>query len=577
MQSEAAQPIPMAESSRPTSRRIRLLMVTLVGAAMAMLAGGCLFWIVAMRSEALSDADTSLRHTAHLLAETAATNFLAIDKVLLGTSEVAARQDRIDALLPFLRRQLAETPVARALLVIGPDGMSRAATNLPDPYKPVDLSDRPYFRHHQDASASALFVSGVIQSRNDNRWIMVLSRKIETPDGAFAGVVAATINLEHLSTVIKAAARTATDTALLVMPDGTILARTPDHERFAGQSLAASPDFKRIKTQPSGGGDTVSPLDGRNRLYAFHAALHHPVIAIASSDRSAVLKDWRRHSFLIAMAALLIGTVIATLTLLLIRQLERMDATLEELARSRLAADAASHAKSAFLANMSHELRTPLNAIIGFSDALIAGFPDHSCRTRCHDYLGHVQSSGHLLLALINDVLDLSKIEAGRMEIDAIPTAIMPLVRECGEIVRMRSEHKGVMLTVTGLDRDLMAMADPRRLRQILLNLLSNAVKFTPEGGRIILEADSDDRQLFLTVSDTGAGMTAEEIAVALTPFGQNPSEVAKAEAGTGLGLPLSKRLAEMHGGSLSVSSIPGRGTTVTVAIPLSQPPVPKT
>jgi two-component system cell cycle sensor histidine kinase PleC len=551
-------------------------MVTLVGAAMSILAGGCLFWIVAMRSEALFDADTNLRHTAHLLAETAATNFMAIDKVLLGTSEVAARQGRTEPLLPFLRRQLAETPVARALLVIGPDGMSRVATNLPDPYKPVDLSDRPYFRHHLDAAASPLFVSGVIQSRNDDRWIMVLSRRIETPDGRFAGVVAATINLEHLSTVIKAAARTSTDTALLVMPDGTILARTPDHDRFVGQSLASNPDFGRIRTQPSGSGDTVSFLDGRHRLYAFHAAPHHPVIAIASHDQSAVLKEWRRHGIMIALAAMLVASVIATLTLLLIRQLRRMDDTLDELARSRLAADAASHAKSSFLANMSHELRTPLNAIIGFSDALLTGFPDHSCRPRCHEYLGHVQSSGHLLLALINDILDLSKIEAGRMEIDAVPTAIMPLVRECGEIIRMRAEHKGITLTIAGHDGDLTATADPRRLRQILLNLLSNAVKFTPEGGRVILEADSDGHQLILTVNDTGTGMSAEEITVALTPFGQNPSEVAKAEAGTGLGLPLSKRLAEMHGGALSVTSIPGRGTTVTVTIPLSPPSPPK-
>ncbi|ARJ64724.1 hypothetical protein WV31_03075 [Magnetospirillum sp. ME-1] len=551
-------------------------MVTLVGAAMAMLAGGCLFWILAMRSEALFDADTNLRHTAHLLAETAATNLLAIDKVLLGTSEVAAQQGRADALLPFLRRQLAETPVARALLVIGPDGISRVATNLPDPYKPVNLSDRPYFRHHLDGTASPLFISSVIQSRNDDRWIMVLSRRIETPDGRFAGVVAATINLEHLSTVIKVAARTSTDTALLVMPDGTILARTPDHNRFVGQSLGSSLDFEQIRNKPSGSGDAVSPLDGRNRLYAFHAATNHPVIAIASHDRGAVLKEWRRHGMLIALAALSIAGVIAALALLLIRQLRRMDDTLDELARSRLAADAASHAKSSFLANMSHELRTPLNAIIGFSDALIAGFPGHSCRSRCHEYLGHVQSSGRLLLALIDDILDLSKIEAGRMEIDLAPTAIMPLVKECGDFVGMRAEHKGITLAMPGLDRDLTASVDPRRLRQILLNLLSNAVKFTPEGGRIILEAESDDRHLFLTVNDTGVGMSAAEIAVALTPFGQNPSEVAKAEAGSGLGLPLSKRLAEMHGGSLSVTSIPGRGTTVTVTIPLS-PPAPKT
>ncbi|EME70592.1 putative sensor histidine kinase [Paramagnetospirillum caucaseum] len=539
---------------------------------MAMLVGGTVFWIMVTRNEALFDADTNLRHTSHLLAEAAASNFIAIDKVLLGTAEVAALQGQGAGLLSFLRRQLAEAPAARALLVIGPDGMSRVATNLPDPYKPVDLSDRPYFRHHRDGSPKALHVSGLIQSRNDNRWIMVLSRRIETPDGSFAGVAAATINLEQLASILTAAARNASDSALLVTPDGTILARTPDHDRYVGKSLAGLPAFERTRTEANGNGEIVSPLDGRKRLYAFHKATSHPVIAVATNQQDILLADWRRHSVLLAVVAVLVGLVTGTLALLLVRQLDRMHRTLGELAQSRLAADAANRAKSAFLANMSHELRTPLNAIIGFSDALMTGIPGHSCQTRCHDYLGHVQSSGRHLLALINDILDLSKIEAGSVEVEPAPTRIAPLVEECVELIRGPAGIKTIALATTGLNQDLEAVVDSRRLRQILLNLLSNAVKFTPEGGRVIVEVESDAHQLSLTVNDTGIGMTPEEIAVALTPFGQNPSRLTSTETGTGLGLPLSKRLAEMHGGSIAIASIPGRGTTVTVSLPLSPP-----
>jgi two-component system cell cycle sensor histidine kinase PleC len=264
--------------------------------------------------------------------------------------------------------------------------------------------------------------------------------------------------------------------------------------------------------------------------------------------------------------------VIGGLALLLSRQLDRMDRTLADLAQSRRDAEAASHAKSTFLSSMSHELRTPLNAIIGFSDALMIGIPGHSCEPRCHEYLGHVRSSGHHLLALINDILDLSKIEAGKMPIQAVPTAIGEVVEECVEIIRGRAEAKAITLTSVGLRTDLTAIVDPRRLRQILFNLLANAVKFTPEGGQVIAEVDWEPHQLSIAVADTGIGMSAEEIEVALTPFGQVPSNLSEAEAGTGLGLPLSRRLAEMHGGSLTVSSIPGQGTTVTVLLPL--PPV---
>ncbi len=570
MHPAAAQPTLLPESARPASRHIRLLIAVLVTAIMILLAGGTTVWIVVSRQEILRDADTGLRHTAHLLAEAAASNFITVDKVLLASAEVAALQGRSAGLLTFLRRQLTEAPAARALLVIGPDGISRVATNLPDPRRPVDLSDRPYFRHHLDGSAPALYVSGVIQSRNDGRWIMVLSRRIETPDGAFAGVVAATINLEQLASILRAAARNTRDSALLVTPDGAILARTPDHERYVGKSLAGIAAFERTRTEANGGGEVAaSPLDGQRRLYAFHKATSHPVIAVTSHEQDALLTDWRRHSLLLAAAAILVGLVIGTLALILVRQLERMRDTLEELARSRRAADAANRAKSAFLANMSHELRTPLNAIIGFSDALMEGIPGHSCQTRCQDYLGHVQTSGRHLLTLINDILDLSKIEADRLEVAPVPTVVAGLVGECVGIIRTQAEAKDISITTAGLGRDLVAMVDPRRLRQILLNLLSNAVKFTPQGGRVILEVEHDSGQLSLTVNDTGIGMAPEEIAVALTPFGQNPSELAKAEAGTGLGLPLSKRLVELHGGSLSIASIPGRGTTVTVHIPL--------
>jgi two-component system cell cycle sensor histidine kinase PleC len=550
-------------------------MAVLVGTVMAILVGGTVFWVAFTRQEVLRDADTNLRFTSHLLAEVGASKLITVDKVLIGAAEVAAQHAGKGSLLTFLRRQITEAPTARALLVIGADGMSRVATNLPDPFKPVDLSDRPYFQHHRDTPLSTLHVSGIIQSRNDGRKILVMSRRIETPDGSFAGIVAATVDLEHLASTLKAAAGHPNDAALLLSPDGTILARAPDHERHVGQSLTGFPAFERSRRETEGAGDVISPLDGHRRLYAFYKSSQYPIIAVASHDHDVLLRDWRRNSVLFSAMAMAAAMLIATLALMLAEQLKRMDKTLAELANSRHAADAANRAKSAFLANMSHELRTPLNAVIGFSDALITGFPGHSCHARCQDYLGHVRTSGRHLLALINDLLDLSKIEAGKADLEPSLVQLRLLIEECVQLIQPAAGFKEITVTAIGPDQDLMVVTDPRRLRQILLNLLSNAIKFTPKGGRIIVSAESDSSHMTLTVNDTGIGMTEDEITVALTPFGQNSAELARENAGTGLGLPLSGHLAELLGGTLSIASIPGRGTTVTVILPLRRDDAP--
>ncbi len=235
-------------------------------------------------------------------------------------------------------------------------------------------------------------------------------------------------------------------------------------------------------------------------------------------------------------------------------------------------AEAARRSMSGFLANMSHELRTPLNAIIGFSsmmkDEMIGPLGDKAYKSYAND----IHASGSLLLDIINDVLDVSKIEAGkhRIEEDCVPVG--QLLNSCLRLIGTRASTAGLAL---GSHSDVGALelrADPRALKQILLNLLSNAVKFTPEGGRIDLAAHLDENGDFLfQVSDDGIGMATEEIPRALAVFGQIESDLASRHQGTGLGLPLAQRLTEMHGGSLELESAPGRGTTVTVRLPAAR------
>jgi signal transduction histidine kinase len=232
-------------------------------------------------------------------------------------------------------------------------------------------------------------------------------------------------------------------------------------------------------------------------------------------------------------------------------------------------AELANRSKSEFLANMSHELRTPLNAIIGFSQIIEAQMFGPVEPAQYREYANDIHESGRHLLSLINDILDLSKIEARKYEIRETDVDIFEAVDASVRLVRERADEAGV-----DLDKDLssdlpLLTADPRAVKQILLNLLSNAVKFTDQGGRVTVRAQvRADGALAIAVTDTGIGMTPSGIELALMPFGQVDAALDRRYEGTGLGLPLTERLAELHGGSLDVDSQIGVGTTVTVCFP---------
>jgi PAS domain S-box-containing protein len=243
----------------------------------------------------------------------------------------------------------------------------------------------------------------------------------------------------------------------------------------------------------------------------------------------------------------------------------------DELRRTKDEAESASRAKSEFLATMSHELRTPLNAIIGFSDIMLNERFGPLANARYAEYARDINGSGEHLLELINDILDLSKAEAGKLELHERPVDIEHVIDMSLGMVRSRAENAGIELAkdvAAGLPR---LNADERKLRQILLNLLSNAVKFTPADGRVRVSAAPSANGLTLTVEDSGIGIAAGDIPKAMSPFGQVNTPLSGTHTGTGLGLPLTKRLAEMHDARFELRSELGTGTTVTIEFPTSR------
>jgi two-component system cell cycle sensor histidine kinase PleC len=277
------------------------------------------------------------------------------------------------------------------------------------------------------------------------------------------------------------------------------------------------------------------------------------------------------HFYLIFLATGLHKTVVAMLELraekdALIAELEQSKAVSDE---ARRHAEAANISKSKFLANMSHELRTPLNAILGFSEIMSTEILGPLENPTYKSYSEDINRSGQHLLNLINQILDLSRIEAGRYELVEESVGLSHVMEDCWRLLKLRAESKGIAVIERYDSNMRLLWAEQRAVRQICLNLLSNAIKFTPTGGTITLTVGVNARgEQFLSVKDTGPGIPEAEIPRVMSSFGQGTLAQRTAEGGSGLGLPIVKGLVDLHGGTFELKSKLRHGTEITIAFP---------
>jgi signal transduction histidine kinase len=556
-----------------------------------------------------------------------------------------------------------------------------------------DGASKDYFRAHRDNPDLGLYISNVFTSSSGYR-IISLSRRLNNPDGSFAGTLALSMTPKYLQRIYDQAGFNRNTSISLYRADGTLLLRHPAADSQINHVFDNVPLFSRYLGQASSGTFTAdSPIDGLRRITSYRSIAGAPLVLAVSEAYDDVLAPWWEQldryiilgilmtlavsGFAFALyrqmanraaadgrfrAALdsastafitlapsigsddaldfiitdanteaarlvgrerqsLIGASLATIgfdlagdgvfptcktthetgrstastisrrrngaglrrfrlraspfadgVALSMRDVTEAYEANEALRLAKESAENANRAKSDFLANMSHELRTPLNAVIGFADIIAQQLWGPVGSDRYREYATLIRMSGAHLLEIISDILDLAKVEADRVVLEEREIEIPALLRICATLVAGRAEQAGVRVAIDVPADAPRIVVDELRIKQIVLNLLSNAVKFSRAGEIVeICVRRTSDGGLAIAVSDRGCGMTADEIELALQPFGQASSSVAKHKEGTGLGLPLARRMTEIHGGLLDIASIPGEGTVVTIVLPPSR------
>ncbi len=561
------------------SRRITWVMLTVLLVAWVAV-------LVVMRMQYQQSLATQARHNTNLaraLQEQTVRVIATVDQATIRMRD-AVRAGHYE--LADLAQFANETGLAPAILVqlslVGPDGHFMGSNLDPDGRKTghVDLSAREHIRVHlgEDAATAAtqarlthgLFIGPPVLGKVSGRWTIQLTRRIDGPDGQVLGVVVASLDPSYFENLYRSVELGRQGGVTLVGTDLVIRARVVG-DKHIGMGAKISPTSPLVTGawQRSGDYVNISPVDGIERVVGFRRIDDYPLYVLVTSSTEEALAAWRAMRSTVLLLTVLLSAVMAGATWAFLANVRRLEASNTALAASEARAQSANQAKTDFLAAISHELRTPLTSIRGFAELMERRLDQPKFR----DQAGMIRRAAEYLNALLTEILDFAKIEAGAMRVRATDVAIRPLIAGTTDFFALSAADKSLELRSTIAD-DVpeTLLGDELRLRQVLNNLLSNALKFTQQG-HVAIQVTRDATHLHIQVSDTGPGIPEPLHELIFEQFRQANAQVAHDHGGTGLGLALSRALAELMGGTLRVASTVGVGSRFTLSLPL---PVPK-
>ncbi len=507
------------------------------------------------------------------LSGSLAAEFRQIDLALLTIADEASREIKSGQSNPSLLEDMMKLQNSRlralgGLILIDANGDITLA-NFTGTANRANVSDRTYFQQLRDNPDAGLVISDPIKGRMTNNWVIVFARRVNGPGSEFAGNVQGFIGLDWFDQYFS---------GINVGPNGSVSIRDanlgviihhPDNETRYTQfgNRAISNEFKMAYAQNREAGtyETPASIDGTRRIVSYTRVPEFPFYVFVGVSKDRLMRRWYQEA--IAFSAIASAFIIALigLSILTIRAWENQSLA----ARQEAAAKAASDAKSSFLAHMSHELRTPLNVISNYSLLLKEELTDTG-QNELVDIVGRIDSARGHLLALISNILDLSKIEADRIDIDIQHVTLDELIEAAVNAAQAISQTNINRFSIEfGPElAGLVLITDATRVKQCLLNLISNAMKFTKNGEvKLTVTRKADD--IVFAVSDNGIGMTDEQTARLFQPFAQADRTTTRFFGGTGLGLYLTKSFVTILGGTLSVDSAPGQGSTFTMTLPI--------